>query len=250
MRKVRSLQHLSGGAGTNVTDYPTHSRKILAVVDQQGQESQMPEHVTVGDHKPAPHREQAHREPLHKEYARIKRQHTYEQVELPIAEEHNGSAGNLRPQEVEGLVASVKRSNRWSPGLSARQDQPPRVGSAGRRGSVPSKAVTVGESHRDKLSAKQDRPPRVGSAGRRGSVPSRVVAVRVSHGDGGHRHGDRTGIREPLDTVSLQDADLEWSAQAKHSVGYRSWYQMLWPQYTMAGGAQVDQMPDTSRLCG
>lgn len=157
--------------GASVTDYPaTHSRKILTVVDQQGLESQMPEHVTLSNYKP-PHREIPHRE-----HVRVKKQHMYEQVELPIAEEQNDVVGHrtdLHPQEVEGLVTSVKRSNRWSPGLPKH------------------------------LVAKQ--------IGRRRSVPSAGI---MGTGASLQYLPDRAGLRY-LDTVSLQDCDLERSAQTK-----------------------------------
>lgn len=153
MRKVKSLQHLSHGT----TDYPTHSRKILTVVDQQGLESQMPEHVTLSP----PHR------------GHVRKQHMYEQIEL----EEQGMVRH-HPQEVEGLVASVKRSNRWSPGLPKHQQEQPR-------------------------------------GGRRRSVPSRISAGIMATGD---RYLPGNGLRESLDTVSLQDCDLVCSVRTKPMV--------------------------------
>ena len=110
------------------TDYPTHSRKILAVSDQHAEQSRMPEHVVVGTSSmPRPHRgrgqtpeyvlERAGTMPrlqkvdsqqtaVHTAAQRrpALRAHVYEQIEM-----------DPKPAELESLQASVKRNQRWSP---------------------------------------------------------------------------------------------------------------------------------------
>ena len=139
----------------SISDYPTHSRKLLTVVNQEGLQSQMPEHVTVPESPPAGYPIATHTRSLPRE--RVRTRHMYEQIELPIDEESGPpyhSDMHMRPPEVDSLVNSVKRNNRWSPGISKhhiKQDQAhakvmkeasERPGSGGRRRSLVKKNST------------------------------------------------------------------------------------------------------------
>lgn len=84
-----------------------HSKRLqTAVLEQQVTHSQLPEHVTL-DYSQSPRAGKV---------LRVK--HTYEQIELtPEEEESTPSLADQRFAEPANLVASVKRSNRWSPGI-------------------------------------------------------------------------------------------------------------------------------------
>lgn len=220
MRKVRSLQHLSGGAG--ISDYPTHSRKILAVVDQQGQRSQMPEHVMLADSKHVAGRPAAqHSESPHRERVRLK--HTYEQIELPITEDHNstGHHADIHPPD---LVASVKRSNRWSPGLSKHLKEKQEQSRAKRAGTDKTVDRTLNTGAASTF-----------SVGRRNSTPARLKKENSTNGlmkrisapphrfQQQPRNEDTVSLQHwgqagALDTVSLQESELEWSSQTTATV--------------------------------
>lgn len=104
MRKVR---HFASDTAINCTDYPTRSKRLqTAVLDQQVPQSQLPEHVTV-DYSPRAGTGKV-----------LRAKHMYEQIELtPEEEDPTPSLADQRFSEPANLVASVKRSDCWSPGI-------------------------------------------------------------------------------------------------------------------------------------
>ena len=103
MRKVKHFASDTAISYTS-TDYPIHSKRVqTAVLDQQVPQSQLAEHVTI-DYSPSA--------------GRVRAKHMYEQIELtPDEEDPIPSLADQRFSEPANLVASVKRSNRWSPGI-------------------------------------------------------------------------------------------------------------------------------------
>lgn len=200
------MQHI----GTGISDYPTHSRKILAVVGQQGQHSQMPEHVTLATNTAAQHSESPNRE-------RMRLKHEYEQIELSNADNHSTGAGRHAD-----IVASVKRSNRWSPGLPKHLKD----------------KVAKQEQSRAKRAGTDDRSlgnPAGFNMGRRNSTPARPsmkstsgVTNRVSAPMGRPQQQPRNADTVSLqhwkegtctpDMVSLVDSEAEWSSQTPATV--------------------------------
>lgn len=140
MRKIKSVQHFTGTESVDaVTDYPSHSRKMLAArVDQGIIESQMPEHVTVLENTHAngsgsvtdyPSQQSAGHPPSKPRHNERRRVHAYEQVEESFEGEGQVSHHSVLPSKVNTLKGAVKRMEHWSPGLPkhsndrARQDK-------------------------------------------------------------------------------------------------------------------------------
>lgn len=119
------------------SDYPTHSRKIK--VDHEIiRTSQRPEHVTIASHNTTgansthsthpdtasnhstpdiPHKTREHRGHAH-HYERVRNKHTYEDI-IDMEEDSTPppAYSDIFPENGGSLENSIKRSNRWSPGL-------------------------------------------------------------------------------------------------------------------------------------
>ena len=194
---------MSGEHFHKSSDYPAHSRKVVANVNQGVIQSQMPEHVTVTESAldrvntdypvtQLPNHHQHHHSSGDRPHPHERRRaHVYEQVEAAFSERGEMPQPVCTPTGVDSLKTSVKRNNHWSPGL------------AKDKAKIPAKSPA-----REKIEANQEKRKSF-----RNKRNSEFCLLNTSHSYAGE------GRSVPQDHTAAMERDRRGSRDSNSQVG-------------------------------